>query len=316
MRQKKGQDSAAPIEFRASEWLDIPGLPIATDASQKHGLAPGARAQMYRGDPTFLPHCHDWFELVLVLHGKAVHHIGECSLKVSRGDIFVIHPKVVHYFSDEEELDVDDIYFIPEQLPLPMEMLRRIPGFNMLMYVEPSLDYPDEFKSRLSLDGQQQVELKAMTDALTYELSCRSNGFEAAAVNHLTEILLFLGRNYSQGREDIEKGWLSRLDDALVLMERKYSGTLTVEELAMAANTSPRHFQRVFKEVMKMRPMEYLNRLRLRHAAEMLAAGDMQVINIAFSCGFNDLGHFGQHFREEYGMSPLKYRRKMRGCGA
>ena len=313
MGDKNTQHKEQPIEFRASEWLDIPGLPIATDNSQASHPSPGRMAQAKtETDPTFLPHRHDWTELVVILRGKAVHHIGGRAFNVSCGDIFVVHSNVVHYFSDAEDLDASDIYFIPEKLPLPLALLQQIPGFNMLMYVEPSMEYPDEFKSRLFLTGQQLAELKNMVDSLTDELSWRANGFGAAAVNQLTEILLFLGRNYSQGQEEMEKGWLSRLDDALILMERKHSGTVTVEEMAKAANTSLRNFQRIFKEVMKMRPLEYLNRLRLKHAAEMLVSSDMQVTNIAFSCGFNDLAHFGQCFRAQYGESPLKYRQRMR----
>ena len=81
------------------------------------------------------------------------------------------------------------------------------------------------------------------------------------------------------------------------------------KELAMAADTSTRNFQRRFLSLMKTHPVDYLNGIRLRHAAEKLSSSDMHVIDIAHFCGFNDLGYFGRKFHAAYGTSPLKYRR-------
>lgn len=302
-------------KFYARDWLPIAGLPIATDKSTQHNLPKSFLERFAQNDPTYIMHCHDWYELVCVLQGTAIHHVGSRSFSVSRGDIFVIRPNVGHYFSDANDFDAEDIYFIPEQLPLPMEMLRRIPGFNMLMFIEPSREYPDKFKSRLSLNPDQLVTLKNLAYRLGDELSWQPNGFEASAVTLLTEILLLLSRNYNQSRSREERGWLNRISDAILVMERKFAEPIAVEELAMAADTSTRNFQRRFLSLMKTHPVDYLNGIRLRHAAEKLSSSDMHVIDIAHSCGFNDLGYFGRKFHAEYGQSPLQYRKANRTVG-
>ena len=62
-------------------------------------------------------------------------------------------------------------------------------------------------------------------------------------------------------------------------------------------------------EVTGMSPNNYLLRLRLCRAMNMLRETDMSVTEIAFACGFNDSNYFTSRFHREVGMSPLKYRR-------
>ena len=294
----------------AKDWMPIVGLPIATDTSNRYNLSQDFRQEVEKhGDPTYRMHVHDWYELVIVLHGTAIHHVGSHSFRVSVGDIFVVQPNVPHYFSDDHAFAAEDIFFVLEQLPLPMEMLRRIPGFNMLMFIEPSLLYPDSFKSRLFLTAQQLLALRKLIDQLNEELRWKRIGFEASAVSLLTQILLLLARNYSPPHPEEEKGWLNRINDAVLVMEQHFAEPLSLAELARVADTSPRNFQRRFRSLMQTRPIDYLNGIRLRHAADKLAVSDMHVIDVAHFCGFNDLGYFGRKFHAAYGTSPLKYRR-------
>ena len=314
--KKPSRSKGTVQKMRAKEWLPIAGLPIGTDTSNRYNLpADFLRDVEKKGDPTYRMHIHDWYELVIVLRGTAIHHVGDHSFRVSVGDIFVVQPNVPHYFSDDNAFEAEDIFFVPEQLPLPMETLRRIPGFNMLMFIEPSLLYPDSFKSRLFLTAQQLLALRKLVDQLNEELRWKTIGFEASAVCLLTQILLLLARNYSPPHPEEEKGWLNRINDAVLVMEQQFAEAITLAELARVADTSPRNFQRRFRSLMKTRPIDYLNGIRLRHAAEKLAGSDMHIIDIAHSCGFNDLGYFGRKFHAEYGQSPLQYRKANRTVG-
>jgi AraC-like DNA-binding protein len=54
-------------------------------------------------------------------------------------------------------------------------------------------------------------------------------------------------------------------------------------------------------------------RLRLRHAARLLAEDDRDVTDIAYDVGFNDLSNFVRSFHRAAGASPLKFRQASRG---
>lgn len=77
-----------------------------------------------------------------------------------------------------------------------------------------------------------------------------------------------------------------------------------VDRAAERAALSRRRFTEVFRQQFGRTFAEYLIELRLKHAAALLEAGDLSVVEAVFSSGFNDLSHFYRAFRSRYGMPP------------
>jgi AraC family transcriptional regulator len=78
---------------------------------------------------------------------------------------------------------------------------------------------------------------------------------------------------------------------------------------AAGAGLSPFHFLRLFSRVLGVTPHQYLVRSRLRHAARLLADGDLPVTDVALEVGFADLSNFVRTFHRAAGMSPRGFRR-------
>jgi len=51
----------------------------------------------------------------------------------------------------------------------------------------------------------------------------------------------------------------------------------------------------------------------LRRAKLLLSAGDLQVSEVAFQCGFENLSHFSKSFKEEFGHSPTELKKATAG---
>jgi AraC-like DNA-binding protein len=70
------------------------------------------------------------------------------------------------------------------------------------------------------------------------------------------------------------------------------------------------HFLRMFKQVMRVTPHQFILRSRLREAALRLKTTRDEVLQIALNTGFGDLSNFNHAFRAEFGMSPTRYARR------
>jgi transcriptional regulator GlxA family with amidase domain len=66
------------------------------------------------------------------------------------------------------------------------------------------------------------------------------------------------------------------------------------------------HFMRTFKQALHQTPQQYLTRIRLERAQELLA---QPVTDICFAVGFESLGSFSWLFRQRIGLAPEAYRR-------
>ncbi|MCA9594659.1 MAG: helix-turn-helix transcriptional regulator [Myxococcales bacterium] len=100
-----------------------------------------------------------------------------------------------------------------------------------------------------------------------------------------------------------------RIAQAVALLETHFADALGVDDLARAAGISRFHFSRLFREETGESPYQYLRRLRIERARELLALG-YTVTDAALSVGFKDLSRFARAFREQTGVAPSAFGRR------
>ncbi|HSP05585.1 MAG TPA: helix-turn-helix domain-containing protein, partial [Acidobacteriota bacterium] len=83
-----------------------------------------------------------------------------------------------------------------------------------------------------------------------------------------------------------------RLHRARDFMAASFQSTLRLEDIAGVACLSPNHFLRSFKQVFGLSPHQYLTRLRLEEARQLLEQSDLSVTEICLSVGFESHGSF------------------------
>ncbi len=94
-----------------------------------------------------------------------------------------------------------------------------------------------------------------------------------------------------------------RISAAVSLMENHYAEPLGVDDLSRTAGISRAHFSRRFREALGLSPYQYLQRVRIERARELLGRGH-GVTEAALSVGYRDLGRFAQAFRRQVGCAP------------
>lgn len=102
-----------------------------------------------------------------------------------------------------------------------------------------------------------------------------------------------------------------KLRQAIVLMEKNIGTPLEIAVIARLVDSSNRQLERVFLAETRSTPSEYYRNARLKYAKWMLTSTDLQVITIAYECGFSDASHFIRHFQQLYGMPPGRMRKAL-----
>jgi AraC-like DNA-binding protein/ligand-binding sensor protein len=86
---------------------------------------------------------------------------------------------------------------------------------------------------------------------------------------------------------------------------------LSLTDVARAVNTSTFYFCKLFKKATGLNFTEYLSRVRIEKAKNLLLNPNLRVSEIAFEAGFQSLTHFNRIFRKLAGQSPTQYRAKL-----
>jgi AraC-like DNA-binding protein len=94
-------------------------------------------------------------------------------------------------------------------------------------------------------------------------------------------------------------------------IRQKLEEDISLDDIARAACTSRFYICKLFKRYTGLNFTEYVCRLRIERAKELLLKPNLRVSEIAFEVGFQSLTHFNRVFRDLLGESPTAYREKL-----
>jgi AraC-like DNA-binding protein/ligand-binding sensor protein len=86
---------------------------------------------------------------------------------------------------------------------------------------------------------------------------------------------------------------------------------LSLGEVARAVNTSSFYFCKLFKKATGLNFTDYLSRIRIEKAKNLLLNPNLRVSEIAYAVGFQSLTHFNRVFKRIVGQSPKEFRKKL-----
>ena len=98
---------------------------------------------------------------------------------------------------------------------------------------------------------------------------------------------------------------------AVRYLNEHYHEPVTQEILAHTLGLSTNYFGAYFRGETGLSVREYLTRVRLCRAAELLKSTRMKVVEIADRAGFGSPEYFTRIFRENFGMTPKQYRNSL-----
>ena len=252
-------------------------------------------------------HAHEFSELVVVLRGSGLHYTSQGEWAIGAGDVFVLHADQSHGYVNTADLDLVNILFDLEQLGLPSVDVASLPGYHVLFDLEPRYRERDRFRSRLRLGPRQLRNVAQLIDRLEHELAAHKPGSGFASLATFMLLLADLCRIYSEV-DDPAVQPLLRLGGLISYLDQHYQDPLALDDLAKVACLSRRSLTRAFRSAYGDSPIDYLIRLRLDRASELLNSTDLPVIEVAQQVGFADSNYFARSFRKHYGTSPTAYR--------
>ena len=256
------------------------------------------------------PHTHDFEELVVIVGGSGKHQVGREVYDISAGDVFVMLGGMHHCYPEANNLSLINLLYDTANLRLPLADLGTLPGYHALFQVEPRLRQRRHFKNRLKLGVDELDRLTAQIGEIEAELRSRCGGSHFLATAHFMRIFGWLARAYTRIPAGKRRP-LDQISRLLGYLEQHYAKPLSVEDLSKIARMSPSGLFRLFRHHVGRSPVDYLIRLRIGRAAEMLRRETARISEVSEAAGFADSNYFSRQFHRVMGMSPRTYRHRL-----
>lgn len=238
---------------------------------------------------------HDFYELELFTEGDGKHFLNGIPYRVARGYLYLIAPGDYHYM----QLSCDahfTLYNMKATVDIPSDRICR----ELMQYPHPYCVYLNE----------EMIALAVSAFSLLNECCNESkwnDPMKKSAVDCLFSLILYAISKNQTAANVSNNQRLSRLMEYIGI---HYAEELSLSELASEICLSEPYFGIYFYEQTGMHIRDYINRVRLYHAVQLISDTDLTVKEIAYRVGFSSPEYLARKFREVFHAAPLDYRKK------
>jgi AraC-like DNA-binding protein len=160
---------------------------------------------------------------------------------------------------------------------------------------------------KLAKDGGVTADTAAMREAYfnTPILPPKRHAAALGLLHIFAEHLSMVSNQIMVRKANDEPPMITR---AKQFIEEHHAEDLSLGMLAKAVNTSTFYFCKMFKKGTGINFTDYLSRIRIEKAKNLLLNPNLRVSEIAYEVGFQSLTHFNRIFKKLAGQSPTEYR--------
>lgn len=235
-----------------------------------------------------MPHFHSSIELVYAVDGRMSAVLDGQRYDVSKGELLITSGYTVHRYFTEGFSDV--IIFI---IPVPF-----VPSLEKVLANK-------RFASAIYHDAGGELH------TLIPLMQRRWETLGAEAKRGFSQLLLGILMDRVGLCSMPMKAPAGLMRNMLSYLQENSASDLTMEKLARHLGYSRSRLSHLFRDNFGCSFSEYVNSLRCRRAAQLLAQSDLKQLEIAMMTGFDCIRTFYRAFHRCYGMTPRQYVRSL-----
>lgn len=253
-------------------------------------------------------HWHPDFEIATAVSGILDFQVGQKHLTLEAGDSIFVNGNILHgirqVYGDVPDpmpnIVFSDSIFAPVTSVIYQKYIRPIAGCAALPFI-------------LFRHGHSwHDEVNRLAEDIYYQLRERNACYEMVVQRNLNRIFEYLYRHF----DDLPKSEATRIQINTQIRSQKmltyiythYAESVTLDDIARAADISRSEAARCFNAYLGCSPIEALIQYRLQTAFRLLSDTTLTLQEISHACGFNSVNYFSRQFRRTYGYAPGKNR--------
>jgi len=243
-------------------------------------------------------HWHEFYEIEYVIEGHAIETVNGVSYSVGPGTLTFLSPVDFHAYHDISKDSPFVLYNVKFQdLFLPKSLRDDIYAYKDKKITEVT-----------------DPSFKIFLDQLYHEYTQDGYAKDTFMMNGIINLCIMTMRALGENRriDVLERLEPSLIQDAIIYVHTHFRENISVESVAKTVHLSPNYFSEYFKRQTGEKFSNYMLRLRIEYAANLLRVSDLSVKEIAYESGFNSASYFSNTFKDYYGASPEQFRRDYR----
>ena len=175
--------------------------------------------------------------------------------------------------------------------------------------VDALLDYYEMPKSDNVFFTGTSPDYQWLYRQMIQELQLQRVNYEDLLNMNLRHIFLMINRYLKEGN-DIGSDVLNEIERATHYFTENYNQFISIKDYASKRHMTDCWFNRIFKQVVKVTPMQYILSLRMTNAINLLDNSDYNITQVAAAVGYDNPLYFSRLFAKHVGVPPTEYRKR------
>lgn len=252
-------------------------------------------------------HYHPEVQISYIIEGTGTRIIGNSVGRFNSDELYVIGPNIPHIFKSDK-IYYEENTHLSHAVSFYFTEDAFGDKFFSLTETREISDLILNSKKILFCSGEEVKSLKKDFINIT-----ATKGFEKLrmffdilhSISRLPNQVQLSKTTYEQ--RNTEK-YGKRINDIFDFVIHNYDKNISLEKAAAKANLSTTAFCRFFKERTRKSFTEFVNEVRVGEACKLLADKDLNISQICYEVGFNNISNFNRKFKEIIGFTPKQYR--------
>ncbi|MDN7145112.1 AraC family transcriptional regulator [Liquorilactobacillus mali] len=242
-------------------------------------------------------HWHQSTELLFCLEGSLNVKFINKEYILSKNDVIVINPNIVH-----ETKSTERNWILCIQLPL-----KFLKSLTFGEYSEKFLFNLNTVKDRSSNSAELQSKLQLLTKIENSKDNYISKNIQIFSL--LLNTINFLFNNYKQVPENSNSNEdLKFINLFIQFINQHYSEKITLHDVALHFSYSDTYCSKLIRNSLGITFKSFLNSVRVNQSINLMSNSKMTMSEIAEKCGFSDYRNLYNAFHALYNVSPTNYR--------
>lgn len=257
------------------------------------------------------PHTHAYFQIYYVAQGELEHHLDNSSAVLSRGDMFIIPPSVMHRIRIRGDVQFYTFSFMPEIFGEPGACSAMAIHFLRELEQRAATD----IRPAVSTSLEDTLHIENLFKQMLSVFKTKEPGSNALLRAYGNLLVTLLAKNYYESIPDNFFPALKNNKQAVLrgisYIEQNYADPLSLESVARYCAMSRSSFSALFSKVAGKTFQRYLNDCRIQHACDYIRRGYL-ITGIYGLCGYRDFSTFYRNFKKITGQSPEQFKQSLK----
>jgi len=247
------------------------------------------------------PHSHSYYQIIWFFEEGGVHSVDFTTYSIKKNTILFIPKDHIHTFDNNLDVQGWLIHFNESFfMHSDVDIFLKYNIFNV--QDNPCYAIDKETASIAATYVDLMRKELGQTDAFGYEDIIRFS---------LKSLLIYLERIRRRG-DDVDLRFTNHYELQFAkfkqLVEENYYKGLSVREYATLLNVSSKTLTTITKNVTNLAASQVISQRIILQAKRLLRFTTIQINEVAFKIGFEDVSYFVKFFKRHVGISPGKYR--------